>query len=73
MVIVSEHDIERVAWNNSDSGGAMARESGTKDSDSPHPSPRPILINIGAGKADRVSDRIILFMREGVPRGMKNN
>ena len=72
-MIVSEHDTERVAWSNSDSGGAIARKSGTKDNNSPYPSPRPTLINIRAGNADRVSDLIVLFMCRGVPRGMKNS
>ena len=37
MAIVSEHDIERVARNNLDNGGAMARDSGEKACGVPHP------------------------------------
>lgn len=37
MMIVSEHDIERLVWTNSDKGGAMARESGAKTYNTPHP------------------------------------
>lgn len=45
MMMVSEHDIERVAWSSSDNGGAIAGER-TK----PYSASRPTFINTGASK-----------------------
>jgi hypothetical protein len=37
MMIVSEQDIERVAWSNPDNDEAIAREGGAKAYNVPHP------------------------------------
>ena len=50
MAMVSEYDIERAAWNNSESGGTIARNSGAKSLQHASSTVRPIHINIGAGK-----------------------
>ena len=37
MAMVSEYDIERAAWNNFESGGTIARNSGAKAYNTPRP------------------------------------
>ena len=49
--MVSERDIETVAWSSSDSGGAIARESGAKNVQRVSFTLRSVHINTGAGEA----------------------